>query len=42
MESSEDTGDNRAKASAMFGPDRFAPRLHDVPHEELEAPAFAA
>lgn len=21
----------------MFGPDRFAPRLHDVPHEELEA-----
>jgi hypothetical protein len=21
----------------MFGPNRFAPRLHDVPHEELEA-----
>ncbi|MGB6520791.1 MAG: YqeG family HAD IIIA-type phosphatase [Candidatus Cybelea sp.] len=21
----------------MFGPDRFAPRLYDVPHEELEA-----
>jgi uncharacterized protein len=21
----------------MFAPDRFAPRLHDVPHEELEA-----
>ena len=21
----------------MLGPDRFAPRLHDVPHEELEA-----
>ena len=26
-----------ANASPMFGPDRFAPRLHDVPHEELEA-----
>ena len=24
-------------ASHMFGPDRFAPRLHDVPHAELEA-----
>jgi HAD superfamily phosphatase (TIGR01668 family) len=28
---------NGAKPSAMFGPDRFAPRLYDVPHEELEA-----
>jgi uncharacterized protein len=37
VESSEDTGDKRYKASAMFGPDRFAPRLYDVPHEELEA-----
>lgn len=24
-------------AGPMLGPDRFAPRLHDVPHEELEA-----
>src|ERR1700733_9123082 len=23
--------------SPMLGPDRFAPRLHDVPHDELEA-----
>jgi putative phosphatase len=37
VDSPEDTGDNRCKAEAMFGPDRFAPRLHDVPHEELEA-----
>ncbi len=37
MDSPEDTGDNRCKAEAMFGPDRFAPRLHDVSHEELEA-----
>ena len=37
MDSPEDTGDNRYNAAAMFGPDRFAPRLHDVPHEELEA-----
>lgn len=37
MDSSEDTGDNRYKANHMLGPDRFAPRLHDVPHEELEA-----
>jgi hypothetical protein len=33
----EDTGDNRCKQRAMLGPDRFAPRLHDVAHEELEA-----
>jgi HAD superfamily phosphatase (TIGR01668 family) len=26
-----------ANAGHMFGPNRFAPRLHDVPHEELEA-----
>ena len=26
-----------ASPAPMFGPDRFAPRLHDVPHEELEA-----
>jgi HAD superfamily phosphatase (TIGR01668 family) len=37
VESPEDTGDKRRKPSAMFGPDRFAPRLYDVPHEELEA-----
>ena len=37
MDSPEDTGDNRANADVMFGPDRFAPRLHDVRHEELEA-----
>ncbi|HEY1882715.1 MAG TPA: YqeG family HAD IIIA-type phosphatase [Candidatus Cybelea sp.] len=37
MESPEDTGDNPCKTPAMFGPDRFAPRLYDVPHEELEA-----
>lgn len=30
-------GITRAKPSAMLGPDRFVPRLHDVPHEELEA-----
>jgi HAD superfamily phosphatase (TIGR01668 family) len=30
-------GINHAKPSAMLGPDRFAPRLYDVPHEELEA-----
>jgi uncharacterized protein len=33
----EDTGDKRYKAKPMLGPDRFAPRLHDVAHEELEA-----
>jgi HAD superfamily phosphatase (TIGR01668 family) len=33
----EDTGDNRYNGNRMLGPDRFAPRLHDVPHEELEA-----
>jgi uncharacterized protein len=37
VESSEDTGDNRATEIQMLGPDRFAPRLHDVPHVELEA-----
>ena len=37
MDSPEDTGDNRCKRRPMLGPDRFAPRLHDVPHEELEA-----
>jgi HAD superfamily phosphatase (TIGR01668 family) len=37
VDRAEDTGDNRYKAEAMFGPDRFAARLHDVPHEELEA-----
>ena len=37
VERSEDTEDNRCKPARMFGPDRFAPRLHDVPHEELEA-----
>lgn len=37
MESPEDSGDNRYKARPMLGPDRYAPRLHDVPHEELEA-----
>ena len=26
-----------ASAGQMLGPDRFAPRLHDVSHEELEA-----
>lgn len=33
----EDTGDKRRKAARMLGPDRFAPRLHAVSHEELEA-----
>ncbi|HEY1427984.1 MAG TPA: YqeG family HAD IIIA-type phosphatase [Candidatus Tumulicola sp.] len=37
MDSPEDTGDNRCKGDTMLGPDRFAPRLHDVPHEDLEA-----
>ena len=37
MERFEDTGDNRTIAPSMLGPDRFAPRLHDVPHQELEA-----
>lgn len=37
MDRAEDTGDNRYNAEAMLGPDRFAPRLHDVSHEELEA-----
>ncbi|MGA8326567.1 MAG: YqeG family HAD IIIA-type phosphatase [Candidatus Cybelea sp.] len=37
VDRAEDTGDNRCNAVAMLGPDRFAPRLHDVPHEELEA-----
>jgi uncharacterized protein len=37
VDRAEDTGDNRYKADGMLGPDRFAPRLHDVPHEELEA-----
>ncbi len=36
MESPEDTGDNRVKATSMLGPDRFAPRLHDVSLEALE------
>jgi uncharacterized protein len=37
VDSPEDTGDNRCNAEMMLGPDRFAPRLHDVAHEELEA-----
>jgi putative phosphatase len=37
VESPEDTGDKRCKAGQMLGPDRFAPRLHDVSHEELES-----
>jgi HAD superfamily phosphatase (TIGR01668 family) len=37
VESPEDTGDNPCKTALMFAPDRFAPRLYDVPHEELEA-----
>lgn len=37
MESPEDTGDNLCEGRRMLGPDRFAPRLHDVSHEELEA-----
>ena len=37
MESPEDTGDNREKRARMFGPDRFAPRLHDVSFETLES-----
>ncbi len=37
MDRPEDTGDNRCKANSVLGPNRFAPRLHDVPHEELEA-----
>jgi HAD superfamily phosphatase (TIGR01668 family) len=37
VDNPEDTGDNRAKGVVMLGPDRFAPRLHDVSHEELEA-----
>ena len=27
----------RGNGTCMLGPDRYAPRLHDVPHEELEA-----
>lgn len=38
MESPEDTGDNPWEGQGgMLGPNRYAPRLHDVPHEELEA-----
>jgi len=37
VDSPEDTGDNRYNANEMLAPDRFAPRLHDVSHEELEA-----
>ena len=36
VETPEDTGDKRRKPVQMLRPDRFAPRLHDVPHEELE------
>ena len=36
MDDAEDTGDIRPIEAAMLGPDRFAPRLADVSHEELE------
>ncbi|MHB8147106.1 MAG: YqeG family HAD IIIA-type phosphatase [Vulcanimicrobiaceae bacterium] len=36
MDAAEDTGDIRPIEAAMLGPDRFAPRLADVSHEELE------
>jgi uncharacterized protein len=37
VESPEDSEDNRKKGRSMLGPNRYAPRLHEVPHEELEA-----
>jgi uncharacterized protein len=37
VESPEDSEDNRYKGRSMLGPNRYAPRLHEVPHEELEA-----
>jgi len=36
VDDAEDTGDIRPIEAAMLGPDRFAPRLADVSHEELE------
>lgn len=35
METSEDSGEKWGKRRRMLGPDRFAPRLHDVPLSEL-------
>jgi uncharacterized protein len=36
VHSSEDTGDNPWERTSMLGPHRYAPRLHYLPHEELE------
>ncbi len=37
VERCEDTGDSRCKSRRVLGPDRFAPRLCEVPLAELEA-----
>lgn len=37
VERTEDTEDSRCKSRPMLGPDRFAPRLCEVPLAELEA-----
>lgn len=37
VERCEDTEDSRCKSRRVLGPDRFAPRLCEVPLEELEA-----
>lgn len=41
VERFEDTGDSRCKSPRMLGPDRFAPRLSEVPLAELEAAGIA-
>ncbi len=35
METSEDSGEKWPKRTRMLGPNRFAPRLHDIPLAEL-------
>ncbi|HEV2260679.1 MAG TPA: YqeG family HAD IIIA-type phosphatase [Candidatus Rubrimentiphilum sp.] len=35
METSEDSGEKSGKGSSMLGPDRYAPRLHDIALSEL-------
>ncbi len=37
VETSEDSGENSRKPHSMLGPDRFAPRLHDISLEEIAA-----
>ncbi len=40
VETSEDSEDKWPKRSRMLGPDRYVPRLHDIPLSELSAAGF--